>query len=123
MYLVEVGELAGEVGDQEAPVAAAHQHHLVPGQLREVVQGGECGLVTVLHILVTHSAQQTPDIVLAKPERASVVDIQNPVAELAEKHHDGLEVCCDDRVRASMRPDNQRDTRARPAVSNIPSHW
>ena len=106
MYLVEVRELASEVSHQEASVTASHQHHLVPGQLREVVQGGEGGLVTVLHILVTNTTQQTPDIILSKPEGASVVDIENPVAELAEEHHDGLEVCCDDRVGTSMRPDN-----------------
>ena len=91
MYLVEVRELASEVSHQEASVTASHQHHLVPGQLREVVQGGEGGLVTVLHILVTNTTQETQNITIPEPGGATVVDKQDAISELAEEHGDCLE--------------------------------
>ena len=102
MYLVEVRELASEVSHQEASVTASHQHHLVPGQLREVVQGGEGGLVTILHILVTNTTKQTPDIVISRTCGAAIVDIQDAVSKLAEEHGECFEYRHVHPMRASM---------------------
>merc|ERR1719480_11762 len=85
-----------------------NEHHLVPGQLREVVQGGDGGLVTILHVLVTHATQETPDIVITSTSGASVVDIQDPVSELAEEHGECLEYRGVHPVRSSVREHNKR---------------
>ena len=72
--------------------------------------------MTILHVMVTNISQQTQHIFLPEPDGSSVVDEEDPEAELAEEHDDILEVGGDDGVRAAVWPDYEWDLRPGPAT-------
>merc|ERR1719278_37288 len=95
-------------------MGTAHQYNFVFGEPRTGRQETFLRHLTILHVMVPNIAQQTEHILLSKPDGSSVVDEEDPEAELAEEHDDVLEVSGDDGVGTPVRPDYQRDLRPGP---------